>query len=110
MPTITDFSRITIDYTADDGNLLNVPIRTAVAAASSQPESTTPHPGRPARWVLRHVYLVTPTTGAVTHRKKVVIGSPDHSWFNGTFSGAISLDGVNWRIEGRIGEKRVNAG
>lgn len=110
MPTISDFSRVTILYTDDAGGEHDVPIRTVVAAATGQTATTTSRQGRPARWVLRHVYLVTPKTGTVTHRKRVVCGSADMSLFNGTLNEINNMDGADWRVEGRIGEKRVNAG
>jgi len=106
MPTITDFSRKTIDYLGDDGASYRVSQRTVVQAACTNVISTTSGPGRPAGWKLRHVWAVTPATGAVTNRKKCVIGSPTNTIFaDGT--APANMDGVAWRVEGRIGEKRT---
>ena len=109
MPTITDFSRVQIEYTADNAAALAVPQRAAVATAVGNTPTAASLPGRPSRWKLRCIYLVTPVTGAITNRKRVVIGDPTNPLYVGTDSDIAALDGVGWRVEGRIGEKRISA-
>lgn len=112
VPTITDFSRVTIEYTSDQAAgaglaIYGVSQRTAVQVAVGNPLAAANLPGRPAKWKLRCIYLVTPTTGAITNRKRCVIGDIGNPLFSGSVSGPITLDGVQWRVEGRTGERRT---
>jgi hypothetical protein len=107
MPTITDFSRVHIDYIDDNGNHHYISQRTQVQQKAGNALSTdASKPGRPARWKLRHVQCFN-VTGGHTFRKRVVIASPANPLWTGASSAISGLDGVNWTVEGRIGEKRL---
>lgn len=107
---ITDFSHVYINYQDDAGAFHKVSQRTAVQTAVTN--STTIDGGatlgRPSKWKLRHIQLYNKdgTTGYI-RRKRVVIADPTNTLFvdGGTVTG---LDGINWTVEGRIGERRQN--
>jgi hypothetical protein len=107
MPTITDFSRVNILYTDDFGTQRAVPQRAACQIAVGNTVTTNSSlPGRPAKWKLRHIYVVTPTTGKPQFRKRIVIGSTSNGLWNTATGQTVSIDGTTWKVEGRLGEKR----
>lgn len=105
MPTISNFDKVHILYTDDNGATHAISQRQAVQTAAGNVVTTDDSlPGRPAKWKLRHV-MVRYYSGTKTYRKKIVIGSVS----NGLWSGAtatVSIDGVTWTRQGRIGEAR----
>jgi hypothetical protein len=107
-PTITDFTRVAIRYIDDAAVEHRISQRRSVALACSNTLSTTPTaPPRPTRWKLRHVQLMY-DSGTHVFRKRVVIGSTANGlWNNSTTT--VGIDGVTWKVEGRVGEKRVNS-
>lgn len=108
MPTITDLTKVKIEYVDDDGVEHRISQRHAVQVAAGNTLSTnTAAPPRPTRWKLRHVMLMY-DSGSHVFRKKIVIGNVANAlWSGGT--GTVTIDGVTWVREGRIGEVRASA-
>jgi hypothetical protein len=107
MPTITDFSKQYFHYVADDGTQFAFNQRHVVglAAANNFALPGDAKLGQPPHWRLRHIWAVTPVTGAVTNRKRVVIGNPANPLYR-TGAGTLNMDGATWKVEGKIGERR----
>jgi hypothetical protein len=107
-PTITDFTRVAIRYIDDDGTEHRISQRKTVQVQCNNVLSTnTAAPGRPTRWKLRHVLLFY-NSGTHVFRKRVVIGNTTNAIWSGG-ANTVTIDGVVWTREGRIGEKRINS-
>lgn len=108
MPTITDLTRIHIDYVDDNGQHHYIPQRTAVQVAVGNALSTTStNPGRPAKWRLRRVMLKY-DSGTRVFRKRVTIASTANAIWTGATT-TVTVDGVTWTVESRLGEARIVA-
>jgi len=105
MPTITDFSRVNIQYFDDNGVQHDIPQRKQVALnCGNTIAPATGKPGRPAKWKLRHVLLFDTATGKQS--KKVVIGRTTNPIWTGATT-TVTIDGDTWKVESKIGEKRI---
>lgn len=108
MPTITDLTKVKIQYQDDSLQLHNIVQRKAVQEAVGNtlalPNNTDPT-GRPAGWRLRAIYGRFIDGNGHIFRKRCVIGHPTNPRYVGT-NDEFSCDGVTWTIEGRVGELR----
>lgn len=107
---ITDFSKAPIKYVTDTGQELCIQQRTAVRAYCNNNVGDVSKPGKPAKWKLRHIYLVSPSgPGGSILRKRVVIGEVANDFYDRTATpvpGVGTLDGLaDWAVTGHFGEK-----
>ncbi len=75
---------------------------------SGDPIAAGTLPAYPRGWVARHIYGVFNDSG-VLRRTKVPILDPTNDLWVGT-SNTFTKDGIDYDVEGRIGEKRTYKG